>query len=103
MDGGQHIIFKEKDKVRDNYLRKQGYKVLRFWDNEVLNNRKGVLEVIREELLPLHPNPLPPHPNPLPQGEREKRKEKESPPFLVCLPNPTTTSKGEASQFHQNT
>ncbi len=65
IDGGQHAIYKEKDKVRDSWLRKEGYEVLRFWDNEVLNNIEGVLEVIREKLLT-------PHPNPLPQGEREE-------------------------------
>jgi len=66
VDGGQHTIYKEKDKVRDNWLKKEGYRVVRLWDNEVLNNIEGVLEVIREKLLT-------PHPNPLPQGEREKR------------------------------
>jgi len=67
VDGGQHIIYKEKDKIRDNWLKKEGYRLLRFWDNEVLNNIEGVLEVIREELLT-------PHSDPLPQGEREKRR-----------------------------
>ncbi|PIZ20799.1 MAG: endonuclease domain-containing protein, partial [Deltaproteobacteria bacterium CG_4_10_14_0_8_um_filter_43_12] len=44
----------------------EGYKVLRFWDNEVFNNLESVLEFIRDDLLTPHPNP-----NPLPQGERE--------------------------------
>ena len=65
IDGGQHAIYKEKDKVRDSWLRKEGYEVLRFWDNEVLNNMEGILKVVREKLLT-------PHPNPLPQGEREE-------------------------------
>lgn len=50
VDGGQHAVNKEKDEERDKWLRSQGYEVLRFWDNEVLKNRKGV--------------------SPLPQGER---------------------------------
>lgn len=51
-DGGQHSIYEEKDRIRDDWLKKEGYKVLRFWDNEVLNNIDGVLEVIRKELSP---------------------------------------------------
>jgi very-short-patch-repair endonuclease len=36
--------------VRDRYLRSQGYRVLRFWNNDVLSNIEGVLTVIDEEL-----------------------------------------------------
>ena len=43
-----------------------GYKVLRFWNNDVLKNVEGVLEVILEALA----SPAP-HPSPLPEGERE--------------------------------
>ncbi len=57
-DGGQHSSEKEKDAVRDKWLKKEGFKVLRFWNNEILTNIEGVLEVIREECLN-HP-PLPP-------------------------------------------
>ena len=48
MDGGQHAIEKDKDVERDAYLTRNGFKVLRFWNNEVLENIEGVLEVIRE-------------------------------------------------------
>ena len=51
VDGGQHAIEKEKDEERDNWLKREGFKVLRFWNNEVLTNSKGVLDVIREECL----------------------------------------------------
>lgn len=48
VDGGQHN--EEANKVRDEkrtaYLNKYGLKVIRFWDNEVLTNIEGVLEVI---------------------------------------------------------
>ncbi len=64
LDGGQHAINKAKDATRDLFLRQEGYKVLRFWDNEVFLNTDGVLEVIREAITP--------HPAPLPQGEREQ-------------------------------
>ena len=51
VDGGQHAIYKIRDLERDEELKRQGYKVLRFWDNDVLSNIEGVLEVIREQLL----------------------------------------------------
>ena len=49
VDGGQHAESR-RDAVRDAYLRDQGYRVLRFWNNEVLGNISGVLEVIAREL-----------------------------------------------------
>jgi very-short-patch-repair endonuclease len=48
IDGGQHALDKDKDAARDDYLRRNEFKVLRFWNNEVLANIEGVLEVIRE-------------------------------------------------------
>ena len=50
LDGGQHLENK-KDKLRDKWLKERGYDVLRFWDNEVLMNVEGVLEVIKEKIL----------------------------------------------------
>jgi very-short-patch-repair endonuclease len=59
VDGGQHSVERERDSERDNWLKGQGYKVLRFWNNEVLTNTKGILEVIRDNLNhPLLPPPL---------------------------------------------
>ncbi len=63
VDGGQHAD-NSSDKIRDEWFSAEGYKVLRFWDNEVFNNLEGVLESIRAALLT-------PHPFPFPQGERE--------------------------------
>ena len=51
VDGGQHAIEKEKDSIRDEWLKGQGFKVLRFWNNEVLMNIESVLEVIRKVCL----------------------------------------------------
>jgi very-short-patch-repair endonuclease len=65
VDGGQHSVEREKDFARDNWLKGQGYKVLRFWNNEVLTNTNGVLEVIWNNLH--HPPPAPP----LKGGENE--------------------------------
>ena len=58
VDGGQHLKNK-KDKLRDIWLKEQGYEVLRFWDNEVLTNIEGVLELIREKLSSPSPQPSP--------------------------------------------
>jgi very-short-patch-repair endonuclease len=49
VDGGQHAGSK-RDEVRDRYLHEQGYRVLRFWNNDVLANIEGALFVIDEEL-----------------------------------------------------
>ncbi|MFH1441345.1 MAG: DUF559 domain-containing protein [Candidatus Omnitrophota bacterium] len=49
VDGGQHMA-DEQDKQRDAWLEKQGFKVLRFWNNDVLGNREGVLQRISEYL-----------------------------------------------------
>lgn len=49
VDGGQHFNSVE-DKMRDIFLEKEGYKVLRFWNNEVLENSEGVLIKIKENL-----------------------------------------------------
>ena len=59
LDGGQHAINKEQDRVRDNYIKSEGYRVLRFWNNEVLLNTEGVLERIREVILKDTPSPRP--------------------------------------------
>jgi very-short-patch-repair endonuclease len=48
-DGGQHLESK-RDEVRDRYLREQGYRVLRFWNNDVLTNIEGVAMVIETAL-----------------------------------------------------
>lgn len=58
VDGGQHSVERERDRERDNWLEGQGYKVLRFWNNEVLTNTEGILEVIRNNLN--HPPLTPP-------------------------------------------
>lgn len=49
LDGGQHSE-NNRDRVRDAFLAAEGYKVLRFWNNDVMKNRDGVLEVILAEL-----------------------------------------------------
>jgi very-short-patch-repair endonuclease len=45
VDGGQHA-HSETDSRRTRWLEGQGFRVLRFWNNEVLNNSSGVLDAI---------------------------------------------------------
>ena len=49
VDGGQHAKSIQKDLERDAWFQQQNFKVLRFWDNEVLENMEGVLESIKEK------------------------------------------------------
>ena len=49
LDGGQHAE-SSTDAVRDRYLTAEGYRVLRFWNNDVLGNLDGVLTTIQSEL-----------------------------------------------------
>ena len=51
IDGGQHAVEQDKDIERDNWLRTEGYRVLRFWNNDVLSNLEGVMESIRLNIL----------------------------------------------------
>ena len=51
IDGGQHIEQHKYDKARTDWLSTQGYKVLRFWNNEIQENLDGVTETILRELL----------------------------------------------------
>ena len=75
IDGGQHSE-NPRDQARDAFLAREGYKVLRFWNNDVMSNRDGVLEMILIELqtdMPLtRPSLREGHPLPV-NGEREKQ------------------------------
>ena len=57
-DGGQHSS--EIDADRDTWLNSQGFKVLRFWNHDVLMNIEGVLEVILRNCSQESPFPTPP-------------------------------------------
>jgi len=52
LDGGQHSEQLHYDQDRDAWLRSQGYTVLRFWNNDVMQQLEGVLEQIRCTLSP---------------------------------------------------
>ena len=50
IDGGQHAVRIEADEARSAHLAKFGYRVIRFWNNDVLQNPEGVLLRIIEAL-----------------------------------------------------
>jgi len=49
VDGSQHMD-NPNDEIRTRWLEREGYKVLRFWDNEVLMETDAVMEVIKESV-----------------------------------------------------
>jgi very-short-patch-repair endonuclease len=46
LDGSQHLEQEEYDNERTKYLESLGYKVIRFWNNDVTNNIDGVILAI---------------------------------------------------------
>ena len=59
IDGGQHDCSSPREAGRSSFLQTQGYRVLRFWNNEVLANPDGVHETIVNALA-ASPPPCPP-------------------------------------------
>jgi very-short-patch-repair endonuclease len=67
VDGGQHGMRTAADEERTRVLERHGYRVLRFWNNDVLGNVDGVLEEIRRAITAT------PTPIPSPQGGGEEQ------------------------------
>lgn len=59
VDGGRHAVDVEKDQSRTAYLEAQGYRVIRFWNNDVLDRIEGIVSEI-EAVLETCPPPTPP-------------------------------------------
>ena len=58
VDGSQHID-SERDAVRTEYLREQNITVIRFWNNDVLQNPSGIYGKLQEAVEALTPPTLP--------------------------------------------
>jgi len=75
VDGAQHVEHAGYDLARTRRLARDGYEVLRFWNNDVLQDLDTVLTIVRAELLERVPSPSRPAAQagalPLPEGERE--------------------------------
>ncbi len=50
VDGGQHAEASEYDARRTRFIESEGYRVLRFWNNDVLSNTDGVIERVKNSL-----------------------------------------------------
>ena len=62
LDGGQHGEAAEYDERRDSWLRSQGIRVLRFWNNQMLAETEAVMEGIYRAVVETdsqHSTPLP--------------------------------------------
>ncbi|SEF19912.1 Very-short-patch-repair endonuclease [Variovorax sp. NFACC28] len=70
LDGGQHAEAVAYDENRTRFMEAQGYRVLRFWNHEVLTQtdvvRERILQALQEDS---------PHPNPLPQAGEGARQD----------------------------
>ncbi len=64
LDGGQHIDEVIQDTERTGYFESHGFRVLRFWNHDVLKDLRTILETLWNDL-----QSRPPHPGPLPRGE----------------------------------
>lgn len=107
LDGGQHND-RPKDKDRTLYLENNNFKVIRFWDNEILHNIDGCLEILLKEISLLN-NPSPSHfpargegisatySNSLPQGAMKDVEYSLDTPHLAqeCHPLPQGARKEE--------
>ncbi|MHB8382066.1 MAG: endonuclease domain-containing protein [Candidatus Binataceae bacterium] len=51
LDGGQHLERMEQDSVRTRYLEAQGFRVIRFWNPDLLRDMAAALERIKASLL----------------------------------------------------
>jgi very-short-patch-repair endonuclease len=61
IDGGQHDRSSPQEAERSGFLQNEGYRILRFWNNDVLANLEGVHAIITEELgriTPTQPSPI---------------------------------------------
>jgi very-short-patch-repair endonuclease len=50
VDGDTHAHSAEYDRTRTSFLEDEGYRVLRFWNNDVMENLEGVVKRIEQEL-----------------------------------------------------
>jgi very-short-patch-repair endonuclease len=61
IDGGQHDRSSPQEAERSMFLHNQGYRILRFWNNEVMANLGGVHQTIADELGGITPTQTLPH------------------------------------------
>lgn len=62
-DGGQHADQITYDEKRTEWLESQGWRVIRFWNHDILTSRDGVTETLLEAIRYLENNPSPSKPD----------------------------------------
>jgi very-short-patch-repair endonuclease len=67
VDGYSHLLeeIMKRDELKEDYLKREGFRILRFEDNEVLKDIGNVIRVIEDEIENILILPLPP-----PEGDR---------------------------------
>jgi len=66
VDGGDHALREREDAQRSRFIEAQGFRVIRFWNNDVLGNLEGVVAEIERVIAAL--------PSPSPSRKREGNK-----------------------------
>ncbi|MEO8384349.1 MAG: endonuclease domain-containing protein [Betaproteobacteria bacterium] len=97
LDGGQHAEDVAYDQKRTAFLESLGYRVLRFWNNDVIENMDGVLQRLHENLLRTRANPTLALPL---AGEGTGRANTE---VVAGTPSPAQRGKGGMGVRQQNT
>ncbi|HEX3501931.1 MAG TPA: endonuclease domain-containing protein [Xanthobacteraceae bacterium] len=92
VDGSQHAEAENKthDDVRTRWLEREGYRVLRFWNNDITKSMQGVMETIYAAI---HGSPSA-EPMPL-RHERRRRKPSHLPTRRASRDNPPPAGEGE--------
>jgi very-short-patch-repair endonuclease len=65
LDGSQHLDCEEQDQERTSFLNAKGYRVIRFWNDEVANDLDGVIIAIQQALTEADNNQSPPPASPI--------------------------------------
>ena len=71
LDGGQHADAVGFDTARTEFIEARGYRIIRFWNNDVLSNTTGVVERITEQLSASPSRAFGAHPSPDGRGNLE--------------------------------
>lgn len=50
VDGGQHVEAQVEDAARTRFIEREGYRVIRFWNNDVMENLEGAISRVAESL-----------------------------------------------------
>jgi very-short-patch-repair endonuclease len=108
VDGGQHAEAAEYDASRTRFIEREGYRVLRFWNNDVLENVEGVIAQISLSLREHRVNSAP-HcsghaggmAGPMLEGAAKRRKGEGDQETSPRHPHPPTPLRGAGPSLSQ--